>query len=222
MPPARVITRCGPCSASPNAPFSGLETPFGLECARSTIAGPLQVSNHLRRASGRTCEQELNKAQLRPLCFAKKYPLDRHMGWVRMIHTRELACMGDGRFFLRSDGMRKQKHLMWVVGLSVASAVFLVWGNPAQASLKCCNENGTCENEIPVDCWRIHGGDCESPRMCCFVGCPTTCENLDPDCCRDLGGVPARAGGMCTDPFVHCEEDCSPAGGAEPDAEVRP
>ncbi len=48
------------------------------------------------------------------------------------------------------------------------------------------------------------------PEACCFPD--GTCDNLDPCCCRDLGGTPAGAGSDCTNTICP-QPDCGPLPG---------
>lgn len=89
---------------------------------------------------------------------------------------------------------------------SVAVAMVLVSSGSALAwTNKCCNkdtgecynltEGAECRGDYP---WFDHA--CETPKPCC-LDCPgpnCECEQLDPDCCLAIGGMPAPFCSLCS------------------------
>ncbi len=118
----------------------------------------------------------------------------------------QCTCSQQSGAFCEADGT-------CCVGDATTCSGTFVGGNDCGPLGACCDASGVCSLELEKCClgtW--HPQDCQQPEACCLpdaVG-GVMCQDLDPLCCKDLGGNPQGAGSVCDADGDGTDEACIP------------
>ncbi len=99
-----------------------------------------------------------------------------------------------------------------IVEPAVCSGTF-IGGTDCGPIGSCCDASGSCSMQFESCCQGIwHPEDCVQPEACCLpdaIG-GVFCQEMEPKCCKDLGGNPQGQGSVCDADGDGIDEACMP------------